>query len=233
MYAYFLWLSVKKKQRDEQIVDAPRQVNELLHRLSREYETDESISLEEFVWGLETRWNDMKGSNPYNWITVPYYSYLYSLVRKVKPEVAVETGVFLGCSSYIILAAMEQNGRGRLISNDITSKLFGRFSTGFVVPQSLRHRWMFAVEDSRTFLPSMLREQGSIDLFLSDSFHAYSVMRFEMETAWPYLREGGVMLVDDCNQNLALYDFAKGNQVKPFLLSRDGFQPESWAIVVK
>ena len=43
----------------------------------------------------------------------------YSLVRLLKPELVVETGVGAGVSSWTILSAMEENRTGNLISIDL------------------------------------------------------------------------------------------------------------------
>lgn len=43
-------------------------------------------------------------------------SYLYALARETKPDIVVETGVASGVSSYAILQAMEDNGKGLLYS---------------------------------------------------------------------------------------------------------------------
>jgi hypothetical protein len=51
-------------------------------------------------------------------------------------------------------------------------------------------------------------EVGQVDLFIHDSLHTVGNMRFELETAWPRIREGGVVFVDDADCNDAFADFA-------------------------
>jgi hypothetical protein len=62
----------------------------------------------------------------------------YAVVRALKPQLIVETGIKQGLGSLVLLAALERNagegGSGRLISFDIDP-----FS-GWVVPQRLRAR---------------------------------------------------------------------------------------------
>ena len=80
--------------------------------------------------------------------------YLYWLVRIQKPKVVVETGVYRGISSAFILAALHDNGEGKLYSIDLPnaryvgdsgiedfSPLFAKETTGFAVPESLKDRW--------------------------------------------------------------------------------------------
>lgn len=47
-----------------------------------------------------------------------YCKKLYSALRKVQPEVVVETGVFHGVSTATVLLALEKNGQGQLYSID-------------------------------------------------------------------------------------------------------------------
>ena len=56
---------------------------------------------------------------------------------------------------------------------------------------------------------SLLKALGSIDAFLHDSEHIYETMMFEYETAWPFLRRGGLLLSDDVHWNRAFRDFVR------------------------
>jgi len=48
-----------------------------------------------------------------------WHSFLYAIVRAYSPSLVVETGVLYGHSSAAILAALEDNGAGRLTSIDL------------------------------------------------------------------------------------------------------------------
>src|SRR5438094_5233637 len=48
-----------------------------------------------------------------------WHSFLYAIVRAYSPPLVVETGVLYGHSSAAILAALEDNGAGRLTSIDL------------------------------------------------------------------------------------------------------------------
>lgn len=137
--------------------------------------------------------------------------YLYSIVRALRPQAVVETGVANGESSTIILQALEANDSGQLYSIDLlppqpnpslanSVDLYlprGR-GIGWLVPEELRGRWQLLTGDAREVLPRLLMDLGHIDMFLHDSHHSYEHMLFEYEVAWSHLNPGGVLLSDDC-----------------------------------
>lgn len=142
------------------------------------------------------------------WVTPAQGELLYALVRLARPSTLVETGVAHGVSSTFLLQALEDNGNGTLYSIDLPPK--GRMAddfeyqmaghaSGWIVPDSLRHRWRLILGDSRTELPRLLDRLGVIDLFFHDSEHSLENMRFEYSHAWAHLTEGGLLLSDDIN----------------------------------
>jgi len=141
---------------------------------------------------------------------------VYVCVRALKPSIMIETGVASGSSTYYILQAMELNGKGTLYSIDMPNINPGALipeskAVGWLVPKKLRHRWKLIIGKSQEKLPSLLKELKCIDAFLHDSEHTYKLMMFEYETAWFYLRDGGLLLSDDVHWNSAFYDFIKSN----------------------
>jgi len=153
----------------------------------------------------------------------PKGEFLYLIVRLQRPAVMVESGVFDGISSSIILQAMEDNGAGSLVSIDLPahqpiaestdamkeSVLPDGCDPGWLIPGYLRHRHRLELGDSRKILPEILQEQSSIDIFLHDSLHSAEHMRFEYETAWPCLRSGGLLLSDDSTLTPAFHTFSR------------------------
>ena len=117
----------------------------------------------------------------------------------------VETGVDRGLSSVAILTAMERNQEGELYSIDLPTETRLTDGTiyrntaeiGKLVPQELRHRWHLILGDARKELPKLLDELKSIDIFLHDSLHTEEHMMWEFQTAWPYIRNGGLLLSHD------------------------------------
>ncbi len=163
----------------------------------------------------------------------PHNRFLYGLVRSLRPELVVETGVSSGESSAHLLAALEANGRGRLVSIDLpffgepglklvpavpgseisiwdASPIPPGRESGWMVPDRLRGRWELRIGDARELLPQVLDELGPIDLFFHDSLHTREHMLFEYGCAWPYLRRGGVLVSDDVfRKHDALPSFAR------------------------
>ncbi len=159
---------------------------------------------------------------------------LYNLVREREPEVVVETGVCNGLSSAVILKALEDNSKGGLFSVDLPEVIEpgetekksavippGRES-GWVVPLELRENWALMEGDTFYETPRVLKELGSIDMFLHDSDHSYEGMMFEYSLAWRHLREEGVILSDNIEWNDAFVDFARAKELKKYRLGSMG-----------
>lgn len=151
---------------------------------------------------------------------------LYAVLRKLRPRVAVETGVCNGVSTAFLLLALDANGTGELHSLDLPEIAGedyepGTFwngkggavvpagkEPGWMVPGHLRGRWRLTLGRSQDELPGLLGRLRTLDFFLHDSEHSDACMRFEFETAWAALREGGVLAADDVVANTAFADFA-------------------------
>jgi len=149
--------------------------------------------------------------------------FLYALIRKAKPLVVIETGVASGVSSYSILQALEDNGKGALYSIDLPNAslpLPKGQSTGFLVPERLRFRWTLKLGDSKSELPKILDMVGTVDFFIHDSLHEYGHMMFEYQAAWPKLRKGGILFSDDVSFTDAFQDFCKANDIQGTTVER-------------
>jgi predicted O-methyltransferase YrrM len=149
---------------------------------------------------------------------------LYTICRLLQPRIVIETGVAAGVSSAFILKALEDNSRGLLHSIDLPKAVLpvGQHS-GFVIPDDLRSKWRFHLGTSSEILPSLLSEVQQIDIFIHDSGHTYENMLFEYQTAWPSIREGGLLLSDDVNWNAAFHDFSSHVKRRPQYLYGRGF----------
>jgi Methyltransferase domain len=139
---------------------------------------------------------------------------LYGLVRALRPEHVVETGVATGVSTSFIAAALVENGAGRLYSIDLppradTDRRHADGSSspaqgpGWGIPaeirSAIRGRHELILEDVRTALPSLLARLPRVDLFLHDDLHTPDHMLWEYRLVWPHLRTGGVLASDDIN----------------------------------
>lgn len=127
---------------------------------------------------------------------------LYTLVRLQKPEIVVETGVFDGLGSAYILAALQKNDSGRLVSIDVGENVdmpadVPECEVGWIVPDRLQDRWDCKIGDARELLPEVAASESSIGIFLHDSLHTYDHMRFEYETALSAMEADGVLVSDN------------------------------------
>jgi hypothetical protein len=127
----------------------------------------------------------------------------------MKPEVVVETGVSDGISTFFILSALKENQKGNLYSIDFPEvgmpRLYGK-EPGWIVNEELRIRWKLIYGKSKIRLPPLLAELKHVDIFLHDSEHSYSNMKFEFSTALKYMGNGSLLLSDDVRSNSAFQE---------------------------
>jgi len=135
---------------------------------------------------------------------------LYLMLRLIKPDHVVETGVSAGASSAYILRALEDNKKGMLYSIDVPpANLPEGKTSGWLVPKALRSRWRLEIGDSKEILEPLLKAVGETNCFIHDSLHTYEHMIWEFRTAWKYLCPGGLFLSHDVGVNEAFFDFMK------------------------
>jgi hypothetical protein len=164
-------------------------------------------------------------------------TYLYAVLRAVRPEVAVETGVANGFSTAFSLLALQANGEGHLHSIDLPREVGREYEpgtfyegegragippgseSGWLIPEELKERWTLVPGKSQDELPPLLDRLGTIDTFMHDSEHSFECMWFEYNAAWPVLRPGGVLLSDDVNSTEAFGGFARKERRSPVRLA--------------
>lgn len=172
--------------------------------LSAAFEVDARSILEEhgqseFGSWMQRRRGQLGGfRGPYRLASTPAFDceILYLLVRSMKPNVVVETGVCYGASSAYILQALAENGRGELYSIDLGNSS-DEPPHDFFIPKHLTDRWRLIIGDSTQVLPQLLARLEQIDLFHHDSLHSYEHMMWEYDTAFPHLHAGGVLSSHD------------------------------------
>jgi hypothetical protein len=163
---------------------------------------------------------------------------LYCLVRKLKPEIVVETGVYYGGNSSFILAGLAKNDFGKLIAIDYPqskmenlslksrhpwvgdSEIYSeRYTPGFMIPQNLLYRLELIISDSLSALPTI---NEKIDFFIHDSEHTLKHVLAEMELVWQKLSNKGILLVDDIDWSNGFFNFVVDHQLYPLLLTDNG-----------
>jgi predicted O-methyltransferase YrrM len=138
---------------------------------------------------------------------------LYTLVRHLKPALVVEVGVATGRSTQVMLAALDANDHGRLVSADIDAGVGG---------DARGHpRWELRVHNPRKSarqLDELLAEVGPPDLFLHDGSHAYYDQLAEYLIAFEHMRPDSVFVSDDVDWSFAFYDFTRDVGVESVVL---------------
>jgi predicted O-methyltransferase YrrM len=145
---------------------------------------------------------------PWNDGDAAFVRAVWSLVRHLRPERVVETGVAHGLTSRFILEAIVSNGTGHLWSIDLPPLDRDlRKQVGIAVGEDLSKHWTYVRGSSRQQLPGLLSRLGQIDMFIHDSLHTERNVRFEVDSAWARLRPGGAVVVDDIDVNRAFRSF--------------------------
>ncbi len=133
----------------------------------------------------------------------------YVLIRVLKPETVIETGVAMGSTTSLHLAAIHANKCGRLISVDLPPEA-GRGGMTYdldpkaraiMVPDKYKDGWEFITGDATAELPKLQR----CDHFFHDSDHSYAHMVFEY--AWATKAGAKVIVSDDVSQNEAFFRY--------------------------
>jgi predicted O-methyltransferase YrrM len=133
------------------------------------------------------------------------------LVRHLRPETVIETGVARGFTSRFILEALERNGSGHLWSVDLPPMRAPKLHPhiGAAVRPELHHRWSYVKGTSRQHLPNLLAQLKQVDLFVHDSRHTERNVLFELTQAWSALRVGGAVVADDIHENWGFDSFSR------------------------
>ena len=154
---------------------------------------------------------------------LPQGALLYLLVRATRPRRVVETGIGPGYSTAWLLAALDRNGVGELVSlgpGPTTGRSSGvqNVSVGQFVPPSLRSRWTLAIGNSEERLRQILATGPRIDLFFYDNGPDATRARFELRSAWDALSDRGILLAHHIDANAAWGEFCRRQGLPPQLL---------------
>ena len=181
--------------------------------------------------------------------TIDWFGYqrvlIYVLVRHIKPEHILETGVYYGGNTAFLLAAIHKNNIGTLHSIDLPdskiqslrenseeNKNIARhslvgdseyynnaLSPGFIVPEYLKERWDFISGNSLDVIPAMNQEFG---FYLHDSDHSFDFLNRELSLATKKLKKNAVIVVDDLTWSNSFYKYCSDRQLYPILATDNG-----------
>ncbi len=164
---------------------------------------------------------------------------IYVLIRHLKPQTVLETGVYYGGNSAFALAALARNRRGQMVSIDFPDAQIRRthgavarhslvgdsefydpdLRPGFLVPASLHDRWELIEGDSLKIIP---RQKGHFDFYIHDSDHSMRFLSRELAAAWAKLSRRAVMVIDDIDWSNAFFAFCVKQRLHPLLVTDNG-----------
>lgn len=147
-------------------------------------------------------------------------SLIYHLVKAAAPKKIIETGVAYGWSSFAILLAIKDDREAKLISNDMPYINMGNEDyVGCVVPAALRDKWELQRQPDVNGIPQALRKfDGEIDFCHYDSDKSYTGRNWATPILWTALKEGGLFISDDINDNIAFKHFCESVNRTPVII---------------
>ena len=134
---------------------------------------------------------------------------LYYIVRLLKPNVVLESGVSAGISTRSILEALEKNKKGDLYSSDLQLHL-DKKDIGILVTKELRHRWKLFDKGDEINLPIILDQINKLDIVYYDSAKSYSGKKIFFDRVLSNFTPK-IIIVDDIDRDYWFKDFTKKN----------------------
>jgi len=140
---------------------------------------------------------------------------IYSIVRLLKPNKVVETGVANGHSTFFILNALKRNETGSLYSIDVSNDV------GSLISEDLKPYWNLYVlpKKNKKTLNQYLNKIKPIDIFIHDSNHMYYWQMIEYESFLKNISSNGFILSDDVDSSYAFIDFCNKNKLEAVFLN--------------
>ncbi len=158
----------------------------------------------------------------------------YLAVRALKPISVMETGVASGVTSSFILSALDKNGLGHLHSIDLPP-LGPQVEdyVGILVPKDLRERWTLHRGTSKKMMGGILKELGSLPMFVHDSLHTYRNILRELTDATPYLTDPAIVISDDIDENPAFEEWALASKPRFVTAIKEEAKPRLLGFAIK
>ena len=155
----------------------------------------------------------------FNWGGQGNISLNYSLAKHLNAEKILETGVAYGWSSLSLLTLLNRMNRGSLTSIDMP--FWGtrhEDKIGCVVPSNFRDRWNLIRLPDRDAIPKLLKKEKLFDLCHYDSDKSYDGKMWALPKLWSAIRDGGILVCDDINDNLAFKHFCESEKILPIIV---------------
>jgi hypothetical protein len=146
-------------------------------------------------------------------------SFLYHIAKGIKVKRIIETGVAYGWSALSILLAIKGVPDAKLISNDMPYiKMNNDNYVGCIIPDELKGKWeLQRLPDVTGISLAIKKFNGQIDLCHYDSDKSYAGRMFAYPLLWNSLRNKGVFLSDDIQDNIAFKIFSESINCKPLV----------------
>jgi hypothetical protein len=143
---------------------------------------------------------------------------LYQIAEHLQATAVIETGVAFGWSSLALLLSLQHRPASRLVSTDLPFPS-GKSQqyVGMVVPEHLKACWTIIPYPDQQAIPRALKLLRQIDLCHYDSDKTYEGRQWAYPRLWAALRQGGVFISDDVQDNLGFHDFCQQIQRKPLI----------------
>ena len=147
------------------------------------------------------------------------YLLLYFLVRKLKPEIVLETGVAAGWTSLSILRGFERNKKGKLYSSDFPyfrinnpEKYIGILAKD----EKNISDWQLDIRGDDVALPFFVSKisDKTINIFHYDSDKSYSGRINAFNAVKNKLSTNAIIIFDDIQNNFHFKDFVLKNNLE-------------------
>ena len=200
-------MEIERRELSKRLADVFDKREEVISEYQKEIEENES-----FYDVFNSKKDDLRKADVLSGTTSTLDAQtMYVVCRIIEPNVVIESGCRYGSFDAHIAAALNKNDNGVMYSIDLPDAI-EKYDYGYLVPDKYKERWNFRLGDAKDILPKLLEDEGPPDIFLHDSLHTRSHMRWEYETAYPKIADNGV---------LASHDVLKSNVFRNFANSKN------------
>ncbi|HLM31148.1 MAG TPA: class I SAM-dependent methyltransferase [Solirubrobacterales bacterium] len=149
--------------------------------------------------GLERETWLAEASRANRWMSLPPIAgrLVIRLVRELRPSACVELGTGFGVSAAYQAAALELNGRGRLVSLDVEGMT--AIARPFLAGLGLEDRVSLRAGRIEDTLDAAITDANPVEFALLDHDHTGSGTLAAFDALLPALADGAVVVLDDVN----------------------------------